>query len=349
LPGQRTLHDVLTSTDCEWQAEVASTIEALAGVAVSLARLIADGPLVGELGAVVGESSHGDVQQALDVRAHAMFEEALAECPVAVLGSEESEHPIVLNESAPLAVAIDPLDGSSNIDTNVSIGTIFSIRPMAGAGNGSPAATLLQPGLRQLAAGFVVYGPQTCLVLTLGRGTHIFTLDRRARRFVLTHPEVRVPAGAREYAINASNYRHWDEAIRLYVDDLVADVDGPRGKDFNMRWIASLVAEAFRILKRGGIFLYPADRRPRYGQGRLRLVYEAHPLALIMTQAGGDASDGFNRILDLVPQDLHQRTALIFGSADKVERVRRYYQGPPSTSERSPLFGQRGLFHHPHR
>jgi fructose-1,6-bisphosphatase I len=242
-------------------------------------------------------------------------------------------------------VALDPLDGSSNIDTDLPVGTIFSILPMP-AGNGAPGAALLQPGTRQLAAGFVIYGPQTCLVLTLGQGTHILTLERRTSRFVLTHAAVRIPQRRREYAINASNYRHWDAAIRTYVDDCIAGAEGPRGENFNMRWIASLVAEAFRILVRGGIFLYPADRRPGYEHGRLRLVYEAQPIALVIEQAGGAASDGFERILDLTPRQLHQRTPLIFGSSDKVARVERYHAGPPSSSERSPLFVRRGLFFH---
>lgn len=340
------LDDVLAASKGARAREIGDTVQRLAEVAAELAQIIADGSLAGALGAVVDQAAHGDPQAELDVRANTMFTRALRDAPVAAFGSEENDGPVVLNEGAPLAVALDPLDGSSNIDTNAPIGSIFSIRSMDAA-NGSPAAALLQPGTAQLAAGFVIYGPKTCLVLTLGRGTHVFTLDRRAGRFVLTRRDVKIPLARPEYAINASNYRHWDEAIRLYVDDLTAGVDGPRGKDFNMRWVASLVAEAFRIVNRGGIFLYPADRRPGYAQGRLRLLYEAHPLALVMEQAGGAASDGFGRILELAPRDLHQRTPLIFGSADKVERVTRYHAVPPSTSERSPLFGRRGFFYHP--
>jgi fructose-1,6-bisphosphatase I len=341
------LDDVLSASTGELAAQVAQTVGQIARVAIRVAQMIADGPLAGSLGAVLDDATHGDPQTELDVLANRLFLAALKDAPVAAFGSEETADVLVLNQGAPLAVAIDPLDGSSNIDTNVSIGTIFSIRAMSGAANGSPAAALLQRGSSQLAAGFVIYGPQTALVLTLGQGTQIFTLDRRTSRFVLTEANVRIPSGRREYAINASNYRHWDEAIQTYVDDCIAGVDGPRGQDFNMRWIASLVAEAFRILGRGGIFLYPADRRPGYDRGRLRLVYEAHPLALVIEQAGGAAIDGFTRILDLVPHELHQRTPLIFGSADKVARVARYHAGPPSTSERSPLFARRGLFYHP--
>jgi fructose-1,6-bisphosphatase I len=206
-------------------------------------------------------------------------------------------------------------------------------------------AAFLRPGTAQLAAGFVVYGPQTALVLTLRAGTHVFTLDRRTNTFVLTRADVRIPAGRREYAINASNYRHWDEPVRAYVDDCIAGADGPRGTDFNMRWIASLVAEAFRILARGGIFLYPSDARPGYERGWLRLVYEANPLALVVEEAGGAATDGENRILEISPTALHQRVPLVFGCRHKVERVAEYYAGRlPSPGERSPLFGRRGLF-----
>ena len=341
------LDDVLSASTGELAAEVGQTVGQIARGAIRIAQTIADGALAGSLGAVLDDPTHGDPQTELDIRADRLLMAALQDAPVAAFGSEESPEVLVLNAGAPLAVALDPLDGSSNIDTNVSIGTIFSIRPMSGATNGSPASALLQRGSSQLAAGFVIYGPRTSLVLTLGQGPQIFTLDRRRGRFVLTEADVRIPTGRREYAINASNYRHWDEAIQTYVDDCIAGVDGPHGANFNMRWIASLVAEALRILGRGGIFLYPADRRPGYGHGRLRLVYEAHPIALVMEQAGGAAIDGFTRILDLVPRDLHQRTPLIFGSADKVARVARYHAGPPSTSERSPLFARRGLFYHP--
>ena len=348
MDAQPLLDDVLATSE-GLNPEVAQIVRQIAGVTCQLALVIGDGAIHGALSEVVEEPGHGDVQTRLDLAANRLLLEALQEAPVAALASEEDEATVVLNEGEPFAVAIDPLDGSSNIDTNAPIGTIFAIRPMTAGGNGSAASTFLRPGTEQVAAGFVVYGPKTCLVLTLGHGTQIFTLDRRAERYVLTCPEVRIPARRREYAINASNYRHWDSAVQTYVDDLVAGVAGPRGADFNMRWIASLVAEAFRILNRGGVFLYPADRRPGYGMGRLRLLYEAHPLAMVIEQAGGGAIDGFNRILDVVPRDLHQRTPLIFGSADKVARVASYYVDPPSTSERSPLFGRRGLFYHPHR
>jgi fructose-1,6-bisphosphatase I len=320
---------------------VAATLTNIAAAAGKISELVAQGPLGGTPGAAVGRNTDGDAQKELDLRAQDILLTALVRSPVAVVASEELEGPATLRGEAPLAVAIDPLDGSSNIDVNLSIGTIFSILPDPG---GPAGAAFLQPGANQLAAGFVVYGPQTTLAFTAGRGTHLFTFDRRSGGFVLTCPDLQIPRGRREYAINASNYRHWDEPVRAYIDDCMSGADGPRGENFNMRWIASLVAEAWRILARGGIFLYPRDRRPGYESGRLRLIYEANPIAFVVEQAGGAATDGAQRILDVLPEALHQRVPLVFGSADKVDRVARYHQGAHGLSERSPLFGRRGLF-----
>jgi fructose-1,6-bisphosphatase I len=322
--------------------EVAATIASIAEATVSIAELVALGPLAGQLAAVVGRNAGGDEQNDLDVRTNEIIFAALRKAPVAVVGSEEEASPVVLDEHAPLGVALDPLDGSSNVATNVSIGTIFSVLPVATSG--TLEATLLQPGTEQLAAGFVLYGPQTALVLSVGAGTQFFTLDRRTSAFRLTRPDLQIAQGNGEFAINASNYRHWDEAIRTYVDDCFAGVEGPRRQDFNMRWIASLVAEAFRILAKGGIYLYPRDARPGYQNGRLRLVYEANPIAMLIEQAGGAATDGVNRILEIVPRELHQRVPLVFGSREKVERAARYHTGGLAIGERSPLFGRRGLF-----
>jgi fructose-1,6-bisphosphatase I len=241
-------------------------------------------------------------------------------------------------------VAIDPLDGSSNIDSNASIGTIFSVLPAPANGNVGDPDAFLQPGSRQLAAGYAIYGPQTALVLTAGDGTHVFTLDHRDGQFRLTGERVRVPAKTREFAINASNHRHWDEPIRIYVDDCLKGSEGPRGEDFNMRWIASMVAEAHRVLARGGVYMYPADLRDGYQHGRLRLIYEANPIAWLIEQADGAASSGTARILDITPSRIHQRVPLIFGSRDEVDRLDRYHLDPYPQGERSPLFGKRGLF-----
>ncbi len=336
----------LTSHLAEWagtdreRSEVALTVAALAEAGKEISALVALGPLAGEQARILGENNGGDTQKLLDLTTHRIVEAALRSAPVAVMGSEESDAPVLLDPAGMLAVAIDPLDGSSNIDTNVSIGTIFSILPML---VGAPEASLLQPGSVQLAAGFLVYGPQTALVLTLGRGTQIFVLDRRIGAFALAVPNVRVPLGTSEFAINVSNERHWPTPVRGYIEDCLAGAEGPRGKDFNMRWIASMVAEAFRILRRGGIYLYPADARKGYAQGRLRLVYEANPIAFLMEEAGGAATDGENRILTLKPAHLHARTPLVFGSRDKVERVARHYSAPHHIPDRAPLFGHRGL------
>jgi fructose-1,6-bisphosphatase I len=318
------------------RVDVAATVGAIAGAAARLAEVVALGPLAGAVSAVVGSNADGDAQKELDLRADALLMAALRAAPVAACASEEHAEVVALRPDARLAVAIDPLDGSSNIDTNVSIGSIFSVLP---ADSG-----FLRPGSAQLAAGFIVYGPHTALVLTLRQGVQAFVLDRRSGSFVLTRPQVRIPGGRREYAINGSNARHWDPAIRAYVEDCQAGADGPRGQDYNTRWIASLVAETYRILGRGGVFLYPGDVRPGYLNGRLRLVYEASPLALVVEEAGGAATDGRTRILDLAPKALHQRVPLVFGDREEVERVADYATGRTANGERSPLFGHRGLF-----
>jgi fructose-1,6-bisphosphatase I len=319
---------------------VLDVVRSIADAACKVGHRISRGALAGDHAALGGSNADGDSQCALDLVAHDVFLEALGRAPVAFVASEEAQAPIPLNAGAPLAVAIDPLDGSSNVDTNISVGTIFSILPSSPI---DPTALFLRPGRMQVAAGFVIYGPQTSLILSIGRGVQIYTLDCERAAFRLVRDSVTIPRGTREYAINASNYRHWDEPLRAYVDDLIQGADGPRGENFNMRWIASLVAEAYRILVRGGIFLYPADRRRGYARGRLRLVYEANPIAFLVEQAGGSATNGVMPILDLVPASLHERTPLVFGSADKVERVARYQGGAFEIPERSPLFGRRGL------
>lgn len=325
--------------------QVAETIQAIADAAVELSELIHQGPLMGELGATVGANQHGDEQKALDVQAHEAFLCALRDAPVAVVGSEEADQPLVMNKQAPLAVNLDPLDGSSNIDVNVSIGTIFSVLPVVPSGiDADPATHLLQRGANQLAAGFVIYGPQTVLALTVGRGVDFFVLHRYSSTFLLSRRNVQIPSGQREFAINASNYRHWDRPVRAYIDDCINRNKRYGGSSFNMRWIASLVAETYRILIRGGVFLYPRDERAGYQSGRLRHVYEANPMAFLIEQAGGAATDGEQRILDIDPTDLHGRVPLVFGSIDHVERVASYHSDLSYVGEARPLFGYRGLF-----
>jgi fructose-1,6-bisphosphatase I len=335
---------------CGWSASgsdrrpVAAAVLAVAHTARQIADLIARGPLAGPLGAEVGTNVDGDVQKELDVRANALLIAALKATPVAAIASEELDEPLVCDESAPLLVALDPLDGSSNIDAGVSIGTIFSILPVPADARGGATRAFLQPGFRQIAAGYVIYGPQCALVLTVGKGTHIFTLERTSGEFRLTKPAIQIPPATREYAINASNQRHWSGAIRAYFADCIEGEDGPRGKNFNMRWIASLVAECHRILARGGVFLYPADARKGYQQGRLRLLYEANPIAFLIAQAGGKAIGSQDPILEIAGTTLHQRTPLIFGSRLEVELIGCYAAGRHALSERAPLFGVRGLF-----
>jgi fructose-1,6-bisphosphatase I len=323
-------------------APVGDLIRVIANAAVEVAEVVALGRLAGETDAAVGQNSDGDVQKNLDILANNLFVNALRQASVAVALSEELEEPLLLDPAASLAVAIDPLDGSSNINANVSIGTIFSVLP-ALANATSPKAHFLQPGRNQLAAGFIIYGPQCSLVLAFPDKTSIFTLERRKGLFRETTAAAQIPRQSHEYAVNTSNYRHWGPSVRTFIDDCVKGTEGPLGCDHNMRWIASLVAEAYRILSRGGVFLYPGDLRQGYSSGRLRLIYEANPIAFIVEQAGGYATDGVRRILDTVPSDIHVRTPFIFGSANVVHLITRYHTDPQFSAEHSPLFSRRGL------
>lgn len=344
MADRPTLGDYLGLPEVDVAPAIAATVLAIADTARELSELISLGGLAGDLAATRGEQNMGgDTQKQLDYVANDHVIRGLMRAPVAAVASEELPAAVILDPNAPVSVAIDPLDGSSNIDTNASIGTIFSIRPARGDAWQSLEATFLEPGAAQLAAGFVIYGPQTSLVLTVGHGVQIFILNRSVGEFSLAHSGVRVPTTSHEYAINASNYRHWSDPIRAFVDDCNLGIDGPCGRDFNMRWIASLVADAYRILVRGGLYLYPSDRRSGYRDGRLRLVYEANPIAFLIEQAGGAATDGVRRILDLPATALHQRTPLVFGSAERVAQVTRYHTELNQMAERSPLFARRGL------
>jgi fructose-1,6-bisphosphatase I len=320
---------------------IAVTVSALAAVGAEFSALLAQGVLAGHLGRATGRLGEVDEQKEIDVLTNDRIVEAMRGAPVAAVASEEMEVPLLLNEAAPLLVAVDPLDGSSNIDANASIGTIFTVLPALGS-NGDVSA-FLQRGVNQLAGGFLVYGPQTVLVLSVGAGTQIFTLDPCSKTFVLTHPKVEIPLQTSEYAINGSNSRHWDEPVRTYVEDCKRGKDGPRGRDFNMRWTGSPVVEFYRILSRGGIYLYPGDKRREFRNGRLRLIYEANPIAFVVEQAGGAASTGRERVLEVSPKDLHQRIPLIAGSRQEVEHVVRLHDGLQIKGERSPLFSRRGL------
>jgi len=342
--GHPTLTEYLSNwtLDGRTRGQVAETVLALAETSVRLSELAGRGALSGKLGRVVARSGENDEQKEIDLLANNMIFEALKPVSVAALASEESPGPIPLRNDAALLVATDPLDGSSNVDANVSFGTIFSVLPRHPSS--SVETAFMRPGSHQLAAGFFVYGPQTVLALTVGQGTHVFTLDRATRTYYATSSNVAIPAAANEYAINASNARHWDDPVRMYIHDCENGANGPRGQDFNMRWTGSPVADIYRILVRGGIYLYPGDRRKGFQQGRIRLIYEANPISWIVEQAGGRATTGIERVLDVVPMSLHQKTPLICGSRDEVDRVMRIYSGQEFKGERSPLFGRRGLF-----
>ncbi|MBL8327567.1 MAG: class 1 fructose-bisphosphatase [Rubrivivax sp.] len=294
----------------------------------------------------------GEEQKALDVVANEMFlRQTEWSGNVAGMASEEMEAPYAIPPAYPRGkylLVFDPLDGSSNIDVNVSVGSIFSIlrapQEAVESGRELTEADYLQPGSAQVAAGYALYGPVTMFVLSVGNGVVGFTLDPNLGEFKLTHPHITVPADTKEFAINTSNSRFWEPPVKRYVDECLAGRSGPRGKDFNMRWIASMVAEAHRILMRGGVFLYPRDTKDAGKPGRLRLLYEANPIGFIMEQAGGRASTGRQAVLGVKPSALHQRIGLVFGSKNEVERIERYHHEPSAGSDIAPLFAERSLF-----
>jgi len=308
-------------------ADLRLLIETVARACKAISTRVSKGALAGVLGAAGTDNVQGEAQKKLDVISNEILLEANEwGGNLAALASEEMElpHPIPTHyPRGEYLLLFDPLDGSSNIDVNISVGTIFSVLRCPAGRAETGAQAFMQPGTAQVAAGFAVYGPTTQLVLTLGDGTHGFTLDRETYTFVLTHPDLRIPEETQEFAINVSNMRRWEPPVKRYIDECLAGKDGPRGKDFNMRWVASMVADVYRILSRGGIFMYPRDAKNR--DGRLRLMYEANPMALIVEQAGGAATDGRTRILELQPQKLHQRVAVILGSKNEVERVTSYH------------------------
>ncbi|CAN5124910.1 class 1 fructose-bisphosphatase [soil metagenome] len=314
----------------------------------AIAQRLAQGELGGILGSAGAINVQGEVQQKLDVLANDYFLRANEwGGQVAGMASEELDDPYLLPTQYPRGkylLIFDPLDGSSNIDVNVSVGSIFSILRAPNVGEDPELADFLQPGTEQVCAGYAIYGPSTMLVLTVGTGVHAFTLDPTLGEFILTRPSIRISNATSEYAINASNRRFWEPAVRQYIDECLAGKAGPRGKDFNMRWVASLVAETHRILTRGGIFLYPRDSKDPTKPGRLRLLYEASPMAFLIEQAGGRASTGRTRVMDIVPTDLHQRVPLIFGAADEVDRIEAYHRDNNDAGGRAPLYGTRGLF-----
>lgn len=309
--------------------KLAKLIETVAACGVEISSEVACGALLGVLGMAGSENVQGEEQKKLDVISNEIVTKAVLDSGVvAACASEEMDHCVAAGcaDRRPYLICYDPLDGSSNIDINVSIGTIFSILPNPHADATAPSdEDFLQPGDRQLAAGYIMYGPQTQMALTLGRGVVMFTLDPRTNTYILTNGNVQVSEQAKEFAINCSNMRHWEEPVRRYIDELLAGKTSVRGKDYNMRWVAAMVAEVHRILCRGGIFMYPKDNRDPSKPGKLRLMYEANPMSWLMEQAGGRATNGHVRILSIQPEKLHQRVAVFLGAKEEVERVTSYH------------------------
>ncbi len=314
-------------------SELRLLLEVVARACKSISHAVNKGALRSELGDLMGsagsENVQGEVQKKLDIIANDVLIEANEwGGHLAAMASEEMDSIHIVPNRYPQGeylLMFDPLDGSSNIDVNVSIGTIFSVLVKQPEGPGVSEQDFLQAGHQQVAAGYCIYGPQTTLVLTVGEGVAMFTLDREQGSFVLTQENVRVPEDTQEFAVNMSNMRHWAAPVKRYIDECLEGKDGPRGKDFNMRWIASMVADVHRILTRGGIFMYPWDKREPGKPGKLRLMYEANPMGWLIEQAGGAASTGTERILDIQPTQLHQRVSVVLGSKNEVERVMRYH------------------------
>ena len=323
----------------------------------AIARAVAFGALGGVLGNHAAEAGgsvnvQAEVQKKLDVLSNDVFIRRTQWAGnLAGMASEEMDLPYQIPAQYPRGkylLVFDPLDGSSNIDVNVSVGSIFSILRVSSdvekSGRDVTEADFLQAGSSQVAAGYALYGPNTMLVLTVGTGVNGFTLDPSLSEFILTHPQMQIPADTQEFAINTANSRFWEAPVKRYVDECLAGSTGPRAKDFNTRWIASMVAEAHRILLRGGVFLYPRDTKDASIPGRLRLLYEANPVGMLMEQAGGRASTGYQPMLDVQPTSLHQRIGLVFGSKNEVERIERYHAEPVQVELNNPLFAVRSLF-----
>ena len=311
-------------------SELRLLLEVVARACKSISRAVSQGALGGVLGTAGTDNVQGEVQKKLDIIANDVLIEANEwGGHLAAMASEEMECIHCVPNRYPQGeylLLFDPLDGSSNIDVNVSIGTIFSVLRKVTNNRGVSEDDFLQPGKQQAAAGYCVYGPQTTLVLTVGDGVAMFTLDREMGSWVLTEDQVQVPADTKEFAINMSNMRHWAPPVKRYIDECLAGKEGARGKDFNMRWVASMVADVHRILTRGGVFMYPWDKREPEKPGKLRLLYEANPMSFLIEQAGGAATNGTQRILDITPAKLHERVSVVLGSKNEVDRVTAYHR-----------------------
>ena len=352
LHGRTTLSKFIIEEQrkLEGGAELIALVNDIQTACKYIGTAVARGALAGARGSTGVVNVQGEDQKPLDLIANGIM---LDSCEwggyLAGMVSEEMEAPHPIPAQYPRGrylLVFDPLDGSSNLDVNVTVGTIFSVL-RAPEGVTDPAvADFLQPGTKQVCAGYALYGPSAMIVMTLGTGVHGFTLDPEIGAYILTHPNLAIAAETHEFAVNASNQRFWEPPVRRYVDECLAGKSGVRGKDFNMRWIASLVAEVHRILMRGGLFMYPKDTKDPGKPGRLRLLYEANPMAMLVEQAGGAASTGRGRILDVVPTSLHQRVPVILGSKNEVARLERYHAefDRGDVAFRSPLFNERTLF-----
>ena len=320
----RTLSQFLEQQQGNLTPELADVIETIANTCKRIDQLLQKGALAGVLGSAQHENVQGEEQKKLDVISNDYLIDALKiNKNVGGLASEELDEFTPAQENGQYLVLFDPLDGSSNIDINMCVGTIFSILKNTGD---LKTENFFQKGRDQVAAGYVLYGPSTMLVLTTGQGVQMFTFDPESKQFVLTNDQVQIPAETQEFAINSSNQRHWEAPVQRYIGELQAGKTGERGKDFNMRWVACMVGDVHRILTRGGIFLYPYDLKDPKKAGRLRLMYEANPMSFLVEQAGGASSTGRMDIMDVEPNDLHQRIPVILGSKAEVERVASYHQ-----------------------
>ena len=318
----QTVQQILQKNNIEPQ--LVSAIDAVLDASKEISYLLQKGAMSGVLGSAENENIQGETQKKLDVISNDLLKEALQACPVvAGLASEEEDLPVPANKDGEFLVIFDPLDGSSNIDINVTVGTIFSILPSNG-GDASDEKTYLQSGRNQLAAGYVLYGPSTLLVMTTGQGVDVFTLDPDNKTFVLTEAQSQIVETTQEFAINMSNQRFWAEPMQDYVADLLAGETGKLGKRYNMRWVAAMVAEVHRIINRGGIFMYPWDSRDPKKPGKLRLMYEGNPMSMLVEQAGGISSTGEMAIMDVQPETIHQRVPVILGSKEEVETALSY-------------------------
>ncbi|MDO4223916.1 MAG: class 1 fructose-bisphosphatase [Acinetobacter sp.] len=323
--AQLTLSDFLQQQQHNIPTALANVLETLAQVCQRIDLTLQKGALAGVLGSAENENVQGETQKKLDVISNDYLMQALIVHPnVAGFASEELDEFTPAQDGGEYLVLFDPLDGSSNLDINMCVGTIFSILPAKQ--HKAQNADFLQAGREQVAAGYVLYGPSTMLALTTGQGVNIFTLDTDAKQFILTHENIQVSEDTQEFAINASNQRHWEAPVKRYIDEVLAGKSSVRGKDFNMRWVACMVGDVHRILCRGGIFMYPYDLKDPKKAGRLRLMYEANPMSFLVEQAGGTSSTGRGRIMDIEPSEIHQRVPVILGSKNEVDLVMSYHQ-----------------------